>query len=96
MFEDIGSVNIPLSLPQQVAVPVTVDFQIMSGSAMEGLDKGQYNSTCSTRIHVHAHLIIMSRFQSITDRCVPLWFPCPQQIDTHISNKLSLMYIFLG
>ena len=45
VLENIGSVNIPVSLAEQVAVPVTVDFQIMNGSAMEGFDDGQYSGT---------------------------------------------------
>ena len=40
--ENIGRVNIPVSLVEQVTVPVTVDFQIMNGSAMEGFEEGQY------------------------------------------------------
>ena len=40
--EDAGTINVPVSLAQEIAVPVTVDFMIVSGTAMEGPANGQY------------------------------------------------------
>ena len=42
--EGDGSINIPVSLGQEVAVPVTVSFQIISGTAMEGPSRGECNT----------------------------------------------------
>ena len=40
--EDAGTINVPVTLAQEIAVPVTVDFMIVSGTAMEGPLNGQY------------------------------------------------------
>ena len=40
--EDAGTINVPVTLAQEIAVPVTVSFMIVSGTAMEGPANGQY------------------------------------------------------
>ena len=40
--EDVGTIGVPVTLAQEIAAPVTVDFMIVSGTAMEGSLNGQY------------------------------------------------------
>ena len=40
--ENAGTINVPVTLAQEIAVPVTVGFMIASGTAMEGPLNGQY------------------------------------------------------
>ena len=34
--EDAGTINVPVTLAQEIAVPVTVDSALVNGTAMEG------------------------------------------------------------
>ena len=43
--EDSGTINVPVTLAQEIAVPVTVDFMIVSGTAMEGEGQNIDNRT---------------------------------------------------
>ena len=38
--ENVGSISVPVTLQQNVAVPVTVSFQIIPGTATEGPPNG--------------------------------------------------------
>ena len=38
--EDVGSISVSVTLVQQIAISVTVDVMVVSGTAMEG--SGQY------------------------------------------------------
>ena len=38
--EDAGTINVPVTLAQEIAVPVTVDIALVNGTAMEG--EGQF------------------------------------------------------
>ena len=40
--EDAGTINVPVTVAQEIAVPVTVSFMIVGGTAMEGPANGQY------------------------------------------------------
>ena len=39
--EDAGTILIPVTLTQEIAVSVSVDFSVMSGTAMQGPNEGQ-------------------------------------------------------
>ena len=40
--EDAGTIQVAVTLVQEIAVPVTVDVAVVSGTAVEG--DGQYNN----------------------------------------------------
>ena len=39
--ENAGIILIPVTLTQEIAVPVTVDVSYISGTAMQGISEGQ-------------------------------------------------------